>query len=144
MMKVSTKGRYAIRAMLDLARQPTECPTVIKDISRRQGISSLYLEQLFALLKAGGLAGSVQGPKGGFILTKPPSQINLLEILQAMEGSTAAVSCVDNPMLCPRAGSCAARKLWIKVKRAINSVLESTTLEDLAKTEERSQVEMGQ
>ena len=143
-MKVSTKGRYAIRAMLDLALQATECPTVIKDISRRQGISSLYLEQLFALLKAGGLAESLQGPKGGFILTKPPSQISLLEILQTMEGSTASVSCVDNPILCPRADSCAARKLWIKVKRAIDSVLESTTLEDLARSEARSQVETGQ
>ena len=132
-MKLSTKGRYAIRAMLDLALQPGDSPTMVKDISERQGISLLYLEQLFARLNNAGLVRSIRGPKGGFILTKPPSQTRISDILQIMEGSTAPVECVDNAMLCSRAGSCATRKVWIDVKEAMDEVLESTTLQDLVR-----------
>ena len=90
-MKLSTKGRYAIRAMLDLALQSGDSPTMVKDISERQGISTLYLEQLFARLNNAGLVRSIRGPKGGFILTKPPSQTKISDILQIMEGSSAPV-----------------------------------------------------
>ena len=139
-MKLSTKGRYAIRAMLDLALQSRDSPTLLKDISKRQGISDQYLEQLFTRLNSAGLVRSIRGPKGGFILTKPPSQTRVSDILQTMEGSTAPVECVDNAMLCSRADSCVTRKVWVEVKKAMDEVLESTTLEDLVKWEEQYQL----
>lgn len=141
-MNISTKGRYAVRAMLDLALQSGDGPTMIKDISKRQGISVLYLEQLFTRLKAAGLVGSTRGPKGGFRLTRLPSQIRIGDILQTMEGSMAPVACVDNAMLCSRADSCVTRKVWAEMKQAMDKVLESTTLQDLVKRGERNEVGM--
>ena len=134
-MNISTKGRYAIRAMLDLALQSSEKPTVIKDIAQRQCISGLYLGQIFAHLKAAGFVKSIRGPKGGFMLAKPPSQIRIIDILQVMEGSLAVVDCVDDDVSCDRSSHCAARKLWSKMKKATHELLESTTLEDLSRWE---------
>lgn len=136
-MKLSTKGRYAIRAMLDLALQSGDSPTMVKDISERQGISTLYLEQLFARLNNAGLVRSIRGPKGGFILTKSPSQTKISDILQIMEGSSAPVECVDNATFCSRADSCATRNVWIELKKAMDEVLESTTLQDLVRGDEK-------
>ena len=138
-MKMSTKGRYAIRAMLDLALQSGNGPTLSKDVSKRQKISNLYLEQLFSQLRAGGLVRSIRGPKGGFILAKPPSQIRVIDILQVMEGSIAPVECVDNAAFCSRTGSCVCRSLWIETKEAMDKVLGSITLQDLGN---RSEVEV--
>jgi Rrf2 family cysteine metabolism transcriptional repressor len=117
--------------MLDLALQSGDGPILIKDISDRQGISCLYLEQLFTRLKAAGLVRSIRGPNGGFKLTRPPGEIRCSDIMHAMEGSTALVDCVDNEMLCPRADSCVTRRVWVEIKRAIDGVLSNTTLEDL-------------
>ncbi len=141
-MKLSTKGRYGMRAMLDLALQSGTEPVLIKDISKRQEVSDLYLQQLFNRLKTAGLVRSTRGPKGGFMLTKPPSQISLADILQAMEGSTAPVECVDNATFCSRTDSCVTRKVWAEIKKAMDGVLESTTLQDLVKQEERNKVEV--
>jgi len=132
-MNISTKGRYAVRAMLDLALQPGDGPTLIKDISRRQGISDLYLEQLFGRLKIAGLVRSTRGPRGGFALTRPPAHIKMSDILQAMEGSMAPVDCVDDARLCSRAESCTTRSIWVEMKKAMDEVLESTSLQDLVK-----------
>ena len=134
-MNISTKGRYAVRAMLDLALQPTGEPTLIKDISKRQGISDLYLEQLFNRLKTAGLLRSIRGPKGGFMLNKPAVEIKLIDILEAMEGPIAPVDCVDNATLCTRADSCVTRDVWAEMKKVMVEMLESTTLEDLVKLE---------
>ena len=141
MMKLSTKGRYAIRAMIDLALQAKENPIMIKDIAQRQDISNLYLEQLFNRLKTAGLVRSTRGPKGGFTLNRPPSLITVSEILQAMEGSTAPVECVDNAQLCSRADSCVTRRIWAAMKQAMDDVLESTTLKDLVAQEKQNHLE---
>ncbi|MFC2024049.1 RrF2 family transcriptional regulator [Chloroflexota bacterium] len=137
MMNISTKGRYALRAMLDLALQSGDGPSLIKDISKRQGISDLYLEQLLNRLKTAGLLRSIRGPKGGFMLTKPPEEIMLLDILETMEGSLAPVACVDTATFCNRAENCTTRLIWTKMKKAMVEVLESITLEDLVKQEQR-------
>ena len=126
--------------MLDLSLESRDGLALIKDISKRQGISRLYLEQLFSQLKTADLVRSVRGPKGGFRLTKLPSQIRVSDILQVMEGSTAPVECVDNAMLCSRANSCVTRKIWVEMKKAMDEVLESTTLQDLVKQEKRDEV----
>ena len=130
-MKLSTKGRYATRAMLDLALHSGERPILIKDISKRREISELYLKQLFIPLKAAGLVRAVRGARGGFILAKPPSQIKLIEIIQIMEGSTAPVDCVDDSAICSRSDLCITRGVWAEIKEAMDKVLESTTLQDL-------------
>jgi len=140
-VRLSTRGRYAVRAMLDLALQPGDGPTLVKDISERQQISCLYLEQLFTRLKVAGLVRSVRGPKGGFMLTRPPREIRFADIVQAMEGSMAPVECVDNAMLCPRAASCVTRRVWVEVKEAMDGVLTATTLEDLVERQGQDGVE---
>jgi len=130
-MKLSTRGRYATRALLDLALHHDEEPVLLKDIAQRQEISLSYLEHLITPLIAGGLVRSTRGAKGGISLAKPPEEIKLVEVIQLLEGSIAPVECVTNPEICPRSASCVTRDVWGEIKRAINGVLQSTTLQDL-------------
>jgi len=130
-MKLSTKGRYAARAMLDLAFHYGEGPILLKDIARRQQISERYLEHLITPIKVAGLVTSMRGARGGFTLAKPPSQIRLSEIIQIVEGSIAPVECVDDPDICSRADLCVTRDIWTEMQKAMSGVLESTTLQDL-------------
>ena len=99
-MKLSTKGRYAMRAMLDLSLHYGEGPILLKDIAKREHISESYLEQIILSLKAAGLVNSTRGARGGFILTRPPSQIRLIEVMQVSEGSLVPVECVSDPEVC--------------------------------------------
>ena len=143
-MRLSTKGRYATRAMLDLALHFDEGPILIKDISKRQGISKQYLEQLFIPLRAAGLVRATRGAGGGFTLAKLPSQIKLSEIIQVMEGSASPVECVDNARICSRSDSCVTREVWAEMKEAIGKVLEFTTLQDLVQRQRgKEQAEAG-
>lgn len=130
-MKLSTKGRYSLRAMFDLAVHFGQGQIQIKDISARQQISARYLEQLFIPLRKAGLVKSLRGARGGFTLAKPPSEIPLSEIIQVAEGSVALVRCVDKPKLCPQSDVCRIRSTWAEIAMAISQVLESTTLQDL-------------
>ncbi len=134
-MKLSTKTRYGVRAMLDLALHQDQAPVSLKDIAERQQLSLAYLEQLVGPLIAAGLVRSVRGPKGGISLARASRQIKLGEIYQALEGSTAPVGCVDDPGLCPRSRFCVTRDVWSEVKGALDAVLESRTLDDLVERE---------
>jgi len=136
-MKLSTRGRYGVRALLELAMHAGEGPISLKDIARNQEISLQYLEHLITPLLAGGLIKSTRGAKGGISLAKAPGDIRLADIIQLLEGSTAPVDCVDKPDLCNRSGTCATRDIWTDVKDAINDVLETITLEDLLKRQKR-------
>jgi len=130
-MKLSTKGQYGARAMVDLALHYGEGPILLKDIAKRQQISGRYLEHVIVSLKVAGLVKSMRGARGGFSLAKPPFQIRLSEIIQIMEGSIAMVECVDDPKVCSRADLCVTRDIWAEMKKVMNGVLESTTLQDL-------------
>ena len=130
-MKISTRVRYGTRAMLDLALHSRNGPVLVKDIAARQQISARYLEQLLIALKVAGLVNSVRGTGGGFTLAKLPSQIRVIDIVQAMDGSIAPVGCVDTPEIYPRSAYCATRDIWTKVRDAISGVLDSITLENL-------------
>ncbi len=130
-MKLSTKGRYATRAMLDLAINQGEGPVLLKDIAQRQQISLSYLEHLVTPLITAGLIRSTRGAKGGVSLAKSPQEIKLSEIIQLLEGSLAPVECVNNPKLCSRSELCVARDVWSELKEAMNGILEATTLQDL-------------
>ena len=98
-MKLSTRGQYGTRALLELALHGGEEPVLLKDIAQRQQISLPYLQHLIAPLIAGGIVRSTRGAKGGISLVKPPDQIRLSEVIQLLEGSTAPVECVDNPRI---------------------------------------------
>ncbi|MCX8126365.1 MAG: Rrf2 family transcriptional regulator, partial [Dehalococcoidia bacterium] len=105
-MKLSTRVRYGMRAMVDLSAHYGERPQLIRDIARRQGISQHYLEQIIIVLKSAGLVKSIRGAKGGIILARAPSQIKLSEVMKVLEGSTAPVECVDDAAVCSRSPSC--------------------------------------
>jgi Rrf2 family cysteine metabolism transcriptional repressor len=130
-MKLSTRTRYAVRAIIELAQNEGQKPLQLKVIAQRQDISVKYLEQLMTVLRSGGFVRSVRGSKGGYVLARPPEQIKLNEILYCLEGPVSTVECVENEDYCGRAADCAARQVWTKVEMAIDNVLKSITLKDL-------------
>ena len=136
-MKLSTRARYATRALLDLAIHQGESPVLLKNIALRQQISLQYLEHLVTPLKAAGIILSTRGPRGGVSLAKPPEEIKLNEVVQLLEGSIAPVECVDKPGVCPRSELCVTRDIWGELKKAMNGVLEATTLQDLVERQKQ-------
>jgi Rrf2 family protein len=144
-MKLSTKGRYGTRALLDIALHPGDRPVVLRDIARRQQISALYLDRLIAPLIAAGIIRSIRGAKGGVSLAKLPEEIRLIEVIETLEGPINPVDCVNKPELCKRSRSCVTREVWDEVKEAIKGVLENITLKDLVerqKSKEQSREQM--
>lgn len=135
-MKLSTRGRYATRALLDLARHQKAGPIPLKDIARRQEISLHYLEHLVTPLIIAGIVRSSRGPAGGVRLVKPPHEIKLSEVIRLVEGSIVPVECVVNPEVCSRSELCVTREIWAELERAMSAVLESTTLQDLVERQE--------
>lgn len=133
-----------MRALLDLALHDGDGLIPLKDIALREEISLHYLERLMAPLIAAGLVKSTRGPRGGVQLVKPPSQIKLSEVIQALEGSLAPVECVCDPTLCSRSALCASRDVWRGMMEAVVQVLDSTTLQDLIDRQKRKgQTETG-
>lgn len=130
-MQLTTKARYIIRALIDLSIHSEEGPVLVKDIALRQGMSARYLEQLLLAPKAAGMIRSTRGAHGGFTLTRAPSEITLREIIQIMEGSISPTECADDPGFCPNSNSCVTHETWVKIKKATDEILESTTLQDL-------------
>ncbi len=131
-MKISTKGRYALRMMLDLAVNNTGEPVRIRDIAARQGISEKYLEQIISTLNKAGYVRSVRGPQGGYHLAKDPAQYTVGMILRLTEGSLAPVAClVDEENVCERQAGCATLQLWQMLNQAISDVVDKVTLADL-------------
>jgi Rrf2 family protein len=130
-MKLSTKGRYGTRLMVDLALHHGEGPILLKEIAERQEISEKYLWQLISPLKNAGLINSTRGAHGGYNLAKPPAQITLKEIVVTLEGPMCLVECVDTPSVCSRSDTCVSRDVWHEVSEKILQTLESITLEYL-------------
>lgn len=131
-MKISTKGRYALRIMLDLAMNTGESPVRVRDIASRQSISEKYLEQIIALFNKAGYVKSIRGAQGGYLLTKAPGEYTVGMILRLAEGSIAPVSCVDGESEeCDKKGACVSAMLWQKMNDAVNQVVDNTTLQDL-------------
>ncbi len=138
-MKLSTKGRYGARAMVDLALHYGQGYLLLRDIAKRQHISEKYLEHIVTSLKVAGLVKSFRGAHGGYTLAKPPTQIKLAQIIKTLEGSTALVECVDDPECCPQAGLCVTRDVWTEIKRATDEILESISLKDLVEKQRRKE-----
>ena len=132
-MKLSTKGRYGLKAMVDLTVAYGRGYVSIATLAQQQGISESYLEQLIASLKKAGLVESVRGAQGGYALSRKPEDIDVGEVLRALEGSTSIMGCVDvNGASCDNACSCSATPLWLKLQKRIDEVLDTTTLADMA------------
>ena len=137
-MRLSTRGRYGVRAMLDIALHDEEGPVSLKDMSTRQHISTDYLEQLLRRLRNAGLIRSVRGPKGGFLLNQDRKEICIWDILVAVERDVLPVHCVDavvgkraSPKKCKRIKECATHHLWVGLAYEMRNFLEAKTLQSL-------------
>ncbi len=132
-MKLSTRTRYGIRAVIELAQHEGKRPLQLKMIAERQGISVKYLEQLMSLLRSSGFVRSIRGSKGGYILARSPEQIRLSEVFRCLEGPVTTAECTEDKDYCERAADCVAREVWVQVEEAIQRVLNSITLADLVR-----------
>ena len=130
-MRLSTKARYATRALIELAHNYGQGPVRLKDIAKNQDISAKYLEQVLFPLNIIGIVRARKGSGGGHYLGKPPGEITLGQIVKTVEGSIAPVECVENPRSCKRYERCTSREVWEKLGATIESELESISLEDL-------------
>jgi len=132
-MKLSTKGRYGLKAMFELALHYGEGPISLKSIAENQEISESYLEQLVAVLKKKGLATSVRGAQGGYLLSDDPKNITVGDVIRALEGDIAPSDCVLNENIgkCEKQDFCVTKNVWMKIKNSINDVIDSITLQDM-------------
>ncbi|MFH0813422.1 MAG: Rrf2 family transcriptional regulator [Candidatus Zixiibacteriota bacterium] len=132
-MRISCRGRYATRAMIELALHHGKTPFPLTTISKNQGISKKYLNQLLGPLKRAGLVRVVRGNAGGFVLAHHPSKITLGDILYAVEGDMSLLDCVKDPMVCYRSSECLSRATWLELSQLIRNYLQATTLADILK-----------
>ena len=131
-MKISTRGRYAVRLMLDLALNDSDTYITVKSIAERQDISGKYLEQIISVLSRAGFVKSVRGSQGGYKLSRPPEEYTVGMILRAIEGSLVPVACLEDEVnQCPRSDTCATLDVWKQIDDAVNQVVDGTTLADL-------------
>lgn len=133
-MKISTKGRYAVRVMLDLAWNSTGECIKVKDIAARQGISEKYLEQIIGMLNKAGYVKSVRGAQGGYRIAKAPEECTVGQILRLTEGTMAPVACVEEGAAeCERCDTCETLEVWKELYEAVNSVIDRVTIADLVR-----------
>ena len=131
-MKISTKGRYALRLMIDLAENSSGNPVSLKDVAKRQGISDKYLEQIISVLNKAGYVRSVRGAQGGYLLKSDPETYTVGMILRQTEGSLAPVSCIeDDEIICDRQEQCVTSIVYKKINDAISNVVDNITRQDL-------------
>ena len=131
-MKISTKGRYALRLMMDLAKNNNGSPISLKDVAKRQDISDKYLEQIISILNKAGYVRSVRGAQGGYMLKMEPQNYTVGMILRQTEGSLAPVACIeDDEIVCDRQQQCVTSIVYKKINDAISGVVDNITLQDL-------------
>jgi Rrf2 family transcriptional regulator, cysteine metabolism repressor len=130
-MRLTARSEYGLLALVDLGVRYGEGPVSAREVSERQGVPAKFLEQLLGALRKAGLVCSVRGARGGFSLTRDPSDITILQVVEALEGPLAPTSC-DGGSLCGRSGACAAAVVWGRATDALRDVFETTTLADLS------------
>jgi len=138
-MKISTKGRYALRLMVDLAMTESTTPISLKDVAERQKLSDKYLEQIVTPLSRAGLVRSVRGAGGGYLLTRKPEEYTVGDILRPLEGDLAPVECATDDAYCDRCSECVTLELWQEIHRAVSQVVDGTTLADLVERARKKQ-----
>ena len=142
-MKISTKGRYGLRILIDLATHDPQKPRAIHDIAQSQQISEKYISRLVIDLRRARMIRSVRGFNGGFHLARSPKEITLLEVLEVMDGPLAIVGCVDKPEKCPRSGTCGVQGIWSGLNEQIRSLMRGITLEDILAACRRADASAG-
>lgn len=130
-MKISTRGRYAIDLMVDLALHEEGTPVSVKDIAERKQISGKYLEQIISMLNKAGFVTSIRGAQGGYLLKRKPEEYSVGDILRVTEGDLAPVSCVEEESGCVHKSTCSTVRIWQKLNDAINEVVDNISLADL-------------
>lgn len=130
-MKLSTRGRYGIHAMYDLALNANGGPQSIKAIAEREAIPEAYLEQLIAVLKREGLVNSTRGAQGGYMLARRPEEITVGDVLRALEGGLSLVDCLDEEDVCGKSCACPSRIVWMKLRDGLNAIVDGITLRDM-------------
>ena len=130
-MKLSTKGRYGLKAMFELSLRQTCGPVPLKQIAQKQNISEQYLEQIFSILKKSGLIKSVRGAQGGYLLVKEPKDITVGDILIVLEGPVSISECIIDEDICENSGICVTKVVWERLKKGIEDVINSITLHDM-------------
>jgi Rrf2 family protein len=134
-MKVSTKGDYGVRALVELAHHYGQGPVQSAEIAARQEVPEPYLDQLLTTLRRAGFIRSVRGPQGGHALIRSPEEVKLSEVMAALEGSLAPIACVDDPDACTKSGGCVQREVWARVRDATIDILDHISIADLAEKE---------
>lgn len=136
-MKISTKGRYGLRALIDLAEHASSAtPVFLSEIAKRQGVSEKYLEHIFSALNKGGIVKSQRGRKGGYFLSRPPERITLNNILTVLEGSCALVDCASDSGVCEKSEACVTREVWVNLGSKIEEFMDGYTLAALAEMQQ--------
>ena len=135
-MRISTKGRYGLRILLDVASHEKNGPVALRDISRRQAISQKYLWQVINPLKVSGLLRATRGAHGGYMLAKPAKRITVHDIVDILEGPVSIVACVQEPGSCGRSATCTARDAWSEIEARLNEAMQGITLQHLLERQE--------
>ena len=135
-MKISTKCRYGIRALVEIAKNSSSSPMTRSSIAKSQGIPDSYLENILIALKHGNIVTSIRGAGGGFILSRPPEEIDLLDVYEVLQGSITLLDCVDCPEVCDRSGNCVVRPVWLEMQEAQKAVLRSKSIKNLIEMEQ--------
>ncbi len=130
-MRISTKGRYGLRTLIDIAMHRATGAATLNDLAKRQDISAKYLWQVINPLKAAGILGVTRGAKGGYFLVRRPEEITMLETVTALEGELLVADCLDNNMFCEKSDTCVARAVWQEVNNAVEKTLKGITLAEL-------------
>lgn len=134
-MKITTKCRYGIRAVVEIGNNYSERPTTRREISKNQDLDDSYLENILLDLKSSNIVRSIRGVKGGFELNRPPETITLLDIVEALQGEITPSKCVTDPASCDRSKTCVTRPVWIKMQLAQKDVLSTVSIQDLLNDE---------
>ncbi|MDD5622612.1 MAG: Rrf2 family transcriptional regulator [Actinomycetota bacterium] len=132
-MRISTRARYGLRLMVEIALSYKKGPILLKEISKNIDVSEKYLSQIIIPLKGKSLVNTYSGAHSGYVLSRPPSEIKLKEIVEILEGDSSLIDCVNNPSVCNRVSACVTRDIWTEIGDKISEILSSYTLGDLAK-----------
>lgn len=137
MLQLSTKIRYAVRALIEIAKQESDEPVMISFIAEKQDISVKYLENIMSLLKTAGIVRSVRGKNGGYLLVEDVDKISVYDVIKAVEGPVSIAPCSDSPKLCKRSSHCVATNLWQEITKYIQNRTKEVSIGELIKRERR-------
>jgi len=135
-MRISTRARYGLRVIVELAREYGKGPITVREIARRQELSRKYIERLISSMRSAGLVRAARGVNGGYVLARTPREVSVLEVFSLLEGSAPVVDCLDEHGFCPRQRKCVTRGIWEELDRAVRKTLGARTVADLAEQRE--------